>query len=168
MDVGIGLEEMENELSINAQRVQTALSAFGLQLNVVELPASTRTAPEAAAAIGCTVEQIVKSLIFECQPSGKPVLIAASGSNRVSEARIFELIGEKITKANADFVRQVSGFPIGGVPPLAHNQKLDIIIDQDLLSFDEIWAAAGTPHAVFRLTPAQLVFITQGQVAKIT
>lgn len=156
----------EKKLSNNAQRVQSALASFGFDLEVVELPDSTRTAAEAAAAIGCTVEQIVKSLIFKTQ-SGKPLLITASGSNRVNEKQIREIIGEKITRADADFVREVTGYPIGGIPPLAHKQRIETIIDQDLMHHDEIWAAAGTPNAVFKLTPQQLVFVTNGRIKKI-
>jgi prolyl-tRNA editing enzyme YbaK/EbsC (Cys-tRNA(Pro) deacylase) len=158
---------MKNQkLSKNAFRVQAALADFGLELVVVELPDSTRTAPEAAATIGCKVEQIVISLIFKTK-SGNPVLITASGGNRVNEKRIREIIGEKIARADADFVREVTGYPIGGIPPLAHNQKIETLIDQDLMQYDEIWAAAGTPNAVFKLTPQQLVMITNGRVYKI-
>lgn len=156
----------EKKLSNNTHRVQAALANFGLDLEVVELPDSTRTAPEAAAAIGCTVEQIVKSLIFKTK-SGKPMLITTSGGNRVNEKRIQEIIGEKIAKADADFVREVTGYPIGGVPPIAHLQRIETIIDEDLLQYPEIWAAAGTPNAVFRLDPAQLVRMTKGKVEKI-
>ena len=158
----------EKELSKNAKRVQTALADFGLDLVVVEFPASTRTAQEAAKAIGCSVNQIVKSLVFQRQPSGKAVLIAASGGNRVNEKRIKEILGEKIIRAGAEFVREVTGFPIGGVPPLAHTHPIETLIDQDLMQFDEIWAAAGNPNAVFRLTPQELVMITSGKVEKIT
>lgn len=159
---------MENKkLSKNALRVQAALAEFGLDLVVVELPGSTRTAPEAAAAIGCTVEQIVKSLVFKTK-SGKSILITASGGNRVNEKRIREIIGEKIARADADFVREVTGYPIGGIPPVAHTHKIETLIDHDLMQYEEIWAAAGTPNAVFRLTPQQLVMITSGRIVKIT
>lgn len=156
------------KLSNKAQRVQAALAEFGLDLVVIEFPESTRTAQEAAEAVGCQVGQIVKSLIFQRQPSGEAILIAASGGNRVNEKQIKNLLGEKIVRADADFVRQVSGYPIGGVPPLAHDQKIETIIDQDLLQYDQVWAAAGTPNAVFRLSPQQLVQITAGRVEKIT
>jgi prolyl-tRNA editing enzyme YbaK/EbsC (Cys-tRNA(Pro) deacylase) len=158
----------EKELSKNAKQVQTALAGFGLDLVVVEFPETTRTAQDAANAIGCLVEQIVKSLIFQRQPSGKAILIATSGGNRVSEKRIKEILGEKIVRADAEFVREVTGFPIGGVPPLAHAQTIETMIDQDLMQYDEIWAAAGTPNAVFRLSPQDLVLITGGKVEKIT
>ena len=158
----------DKQLSKNAKRVQTALAGFGLDLVVVEFPESTRTAQDAANAIGCQVEQIVKSLVFQCRPSGKAILIAASGGNRVNEKRIKEILGEKIVRADAEFVRQVTGFPIGGVPPVAHTQPIETIIDKDLMQFQEIWAAAGTPNAVFPLEPQQLVLITAGKVEKIT
>jgi prolyl-tRNA editing enzyme YbaK/EbsC (Cys-tRNA(Pro) deacylase) len=158
----------DKQLSKNAKRVQTALAGFGLDLVVVEFPESTRTAQDAANAIGCQVEQIVKSLVFQCRPSGKAILIAASGGNRVNEKRIKEILGEKIVRADAEFVRQVTGFPIGGVPPVAHTQPIETIIDEDLMQYQEIWAAAGTPNAVFPLKPQQLVLITEGKVEKIT
>ena len=158
----------EMKMSLKAQRVQAALAAFGLDLVVMEFSESTRTAQKAAEAVGCQVGQIVKSLIFQRQPSGKAILVAASGGNRVNEKQIKVMLGEKIVRADADFVRQVSGYPIGGVPPLAHDQKIETIIDQDLLQYEEVWAAAGTPNAVFCLTPQQLVRITNGRVKKIT
>lgn len=158
----------DKKLSNKAQRVQAALAEFGLDLVVMEFPESTRTAQEAAEAVGCQVGQIVKSLIFQRQPSGQAILIAASGSNRVNEKQIKVLLGEKILRADAEFVRRVSGYPIGGVPPLAHDQKIETIIDQDLLQYEQVWAAAGTPNAVFRLSPQQLVRITNGRLEKIT
>jgi prolyl-tRNA editing enzyme YbaK/EbsC (Cys-tRNA(Pro) deacylase) len=158
----------DKKLSNKAQPVQAALAEFGLDLVVMEFPESTRTAQEAAEAVGCQVGQIVKSLIFQRQPSGQAILIAASGSNRVNEKQIKVLLGEKIVRADAEFVRQVSGYPIGGVPPLAHDQKIETIIDQDLLQYEQVWAAAGTPNAVFRLSPQQLVRITNGRLEKIT
>lgn len=152
------------ELSPSAQKVQQALEALGMSLVVVELPGSTRTAVEAAQAIGCQVGQIVKSLVFKTKHSQRPLLVVASGQNRVDERRIEALIDEPLGKAEADFVRQHTGFAIGGVPPVGHAETLVTFIDEDLLQFDEIWAAAGTPHAVFRLTPDELVRMTGGQV----
>jgi len=151
-------------LSSSAQRVQDALDEHGISLQVVELPDSTRSAIEAAQAMGCQVEQIAKSLVFIAQLSNRPVLVIASGSNRVNEKRIGELLGEKIAKANADFVRQRTGFVIGGVPPVGHAERVVTFIDEELLGHTQIWAAAGTPHAVFQLSPADLVRITSGQV----
>ena len=154
-------------LSPSAQKVQAALHSFGLALQVVELPASTRTALEAASAVGCQVGQIVKSLVFRRQASGAPLLILASGTNRVNEASVQMLLGEPIGKADADFVRLHTGFAIGGVPPLGHNQVLETLIDADLLHYSEIWAAAGTPNAVFRLEPGDLVHMTGGRVIQV-
>ena len=158
---------MSAELSASALKVQQALDQLGLSLQVVELPGSTRTAVEAAQAVGCQVGQIVKSLVFKSMSSERPILVLASGPNRVDEKRIAALIGEPLGKADADFVRQHTGFVIGGVPPVGHLEKLATFIDQDLLAFDELWAAAGTPHAVFRLKPADLIRMTAGQVAEI-
>jgi len=147
--------------------VQDTLTKLGLKLQVIELPASTRSAAEAADAIGCTVGQIAKSLIFKTQVNERPILVIASGENRVDTKRISELLGDEIGKADADFVRQRTGFAIGGVPPIGHCEAILTFIDEDLLDFDEIWAAAGTPHAVFRLTGNDLVQITKGQVIKV-
>ena len=154
-------------LSPSAKKVQEALLASGLTMQVLELPGSTRTALEAAQAVGCQVGQIVKSLVFKSKRSLQPVLVLASGANRVDERKIEALISEPLGKADADFVRQQTGFVIGGVPPVGHPQQLQSFIDQDLLEHAELWAAAGTPHAVFRLRPQDLVSITGGQVADI-
>jgi prolyl-tRNA editing enzyme YbaK/EbsC (Cys-tRNA(Pro) deacylase) len=154
-------------LSSSAQKVQDALDAFGMTLQVVELPASTRSAAEAAQAIGCQVGQIAKSLVFMGKKTGYPVLVIASGANRVNEKQIGELLGEAIAKADADFVRQQTGFVIGGVPPVGHAQPLNTFVDEDLLEYEVIWAAAGTPHAVFQLEPSNLVRITSGRVVSI-
>ena len=154
-------------LSTSAQKVQAALQAQGYDLQVVELPNSTRTAAEAAQAIGCQVGQIVKSLVFKGKRSGRAILVEASGSNRVDERALEALIGEPLGKADADFVRERTGFVIGGVPPVAHAEELPTYIDEDLLQYGEIWAAAGTPHAVFRLTPDALLALTGGQVATL-
>jgi prolyl-tRNA editing enzyme YbaK/EbsC (Cys-tRNA(Pro) deacylase) len=158
---------MSQKLSSSARKVQKALEELDMQLEVIELPGSTRTAVEAAQAIGCQVGQIVKSLIFKGKRSKQPVLVLASGPNRVSEKKIEALIGEPLGKANADFVRQHTGFAIGGVPPLGHSEKLRTYIDQDLLQHTTIWAAAGTPHAVFQLKSQDLVNVTGGEVIDI-
>jgi prolyl-tRNA editing enzyme YbaK/EbsC (Cys-tRNA(Pro) deacylase) len=157
----------DNALSASAQKVQSALQQMDLPCEVVELSDSTRTAVEAAAAIGCTVSQIVKSLIFRGKSSGKGVLVLASGTNRVDEKLVAAVLGEAIDRADPDFVREQTGYAIGGVPPLAHDHPMTALIDRDLLQFDEIWAAAGTPHAVFRLKPADLERMTGGQLADI-
>jgi prolyl-tRNA editing enzyme YbaK/EbsC (Cys-tRNA(Pro) deacylase) len=158
---------MERSLSASAQRVQDALLELGVTLQVVELPDSTRTAVEAAQAVGCQVGQIVKSLVFKSKRSEQPLLVIASGANRVDEKKIEALIGEPLGKADADFVRQRTGFAIGGVPPLGHAEKLQTYIDVDLLQYKKVWAAAGTPHAVFQLDPSDLARITGGQVVEI-
>jgi prolyl-tRNA editing enzyme YbaK/EbsC (Cys-tRNA(Pro) deacylase) len=152
------------DLSHSAQRVQDALATHGVECQVLELPETTRTAVEAAQAIGCSVGQIAKSLIFKARQSGRPVLVIASGSNRVNEKRIGDLLGEPIGKADADYVREQTGFVIGGVPPLAHKTSPETFIDETLLQYEEIWAAAGTPFAVFSLTPDQLLQVTDGSV----
>ncbi len=158
---------MTNELSASARKVQKALQAAGLQLEVIELPGSTRTAPEAAQAVGCQVGQIVKSLIFRLANTNRPVLIIASGANRVNEKAIGSLLDEPIVRADPDFAQEHTGYAIGGIPPIAHLHPIQTLIDQDLLKHEEIWAAAGTPHAVFRLTPADLLEMTGGQVVNI-
>jgi prolyl-tRNA editing enzyme YbaK/EbsC (Cys-tRNA(Pro) deacylase) len=158
---------MPEELAASARRVQRAIAAHGLAPQVVQLPATTRSAEEAARAIGCRVEQIAKSLIFRGQASGKPILVIASGRNRVDESRLAALVGEPIAKADADFVRQRTGFAIGGVPPVGHSEPMTTFLDQDLFGLEVIWAAAGTPHAVFRLTPADLQAMTAAQIAQV-
>jgi prolyl-tRNA editing enzyme YbaK/EbsC (Cys-tRNA(Pro) deacylase) len=158
---------MSNPLSPSVQKVQDALKALGFPNQVLELQSTTRTSAEAAQAVGCRVEQIAKSIIFQGKQTHKPVLVIASGPNRVNEKRIEEFISESLGKANADFVRKHTGFVIGGVPPIGHLEKLEIFIDEDLLKYEEIWAAAGSPHAVFKLTPSALVQMTGGRVISI-
>jgi prolyl-tRNA editing enzyme YbaK/EbsC (Cys-tRNA(Pro) deacylase) len=159
---------MSAPLKPSAQKVQDALLALGYANRIVEFADSTRTAAEAAAAVGCTVGQIAKSIIFQGHTTHRPILIITSGANRVHEKRAGERIGEKLDKAAAELVRTATGYAIGGVPPLAHAQPLTTYIDQDLLQYEEIWAAAGHPHAVFRLTPAELLSMTGGQVIQVT
>lgn len=155
-------------LTKSAQSVQEALANKGLDCKVIVLSESTRTASDAAMALGCDVAQIVKSLIFKTKASEKPVLILASGPNRVDEKIIESHVGEKITKADADFTREVTGFAIGGIPPVGHKQIIDhIFIDEDLLKYENVWAAAGTPHAVFNLPSKDLVALTAGKVISI-
>lgn len=158
---------MSETLSSSAQRVQKALLDRGLQCEVVELPGSTRTAQEAANAVGCELAQIVKSLVFATQDSRLPILVLVSGINRVNEELLAKIVGEPIGKADGDFVRSQTGFAIGGVPPLGHDHPIRAFIDADLMDLAEIWAAAGTPHAVFRLTPTELRAVTGGEVVKI-
>lgn len=158
---------MPNELSQSATRVQEYLAARGHALRVVELADSTRTAADAARAIGCEVAQIVKSLVFRAKDSGRPVLVVTSGVNRVDEAKVAALLGEPVGKADAAFVRERTGFAIGGVPPVGHAERIATIMDEDLQQYGEIWAAAGTPHAVFRLTPGILRELAEPVVARI-
>lgn len=155
------------KISSSARKVQLALQAVGISQSVVELPDSTRTAPEAAQAIGCEVGQIAKSLVFRGKRSNRAVLVIASGANRVSEKKLEKLIEEPLGKADADFVHQQTGFAIGGIPPVGHEKPLPTFIDEDLLQYPEIWAAAGTPHAVFRIAPQELVVITGGRICEI-
>jgi prolyl-tRNA editing enzyme YbaK/EbsC (Cys-tRNA(Pro) deacylase) len=152
------------QLSPSAQKVQDALRALGFDLTVIEHAESTRTAQEAAERVCVTLGQIVKSLIFKGKASGKPILVLTSGANRVDEKRIKEYAGEKIERADADFVREATGYAIGGVPPIAHVKQMETYLDEDLLQYDVIWAAAGTPKAVFELTPGDLQKMTGGQV----
>ena len=158
---------MARVLSAAAQRVQDALKAMGVACQVVELPESTRSATEAAQAIGCRVEQIVKSLVFRGQSTNRPILAIVSGGNRVDEEKLAVLVAEPVAKADAEYVRQRTGYAIGGVPPVGHVESLVCVVDEDLLQYEQIWAAAGTPRAVFRLTPADLQRITDGRVASV-
>ncbi len=159
---------MQKELSASAQKMQRILEERGFaHCTVVELPSSTRTAQEAAQSIGCGVEQIVKSLVFRRQDSDTPILVVASGSNRVNEQQLSALVGEPIEKAKASYVQKRTGFAIGGVAPVGHAEPLQTFIDRDLLRYDEIWAAAGTPFAVFRLTPQDLIAMTKGELITI-
>jgi len=155
---------MKPAVAASALKVQAAL---GPAYQVLEFDASTRTAAEAAAAVGCTVAQIAKSLVFRAEPSGRAVLVVASGVNRVDETKVGQAIGERIGRADAEFVRAKTGFAIGGVPPVGHAEPAPTLIDEALFAFDEIWAAAGTPNAVFRLTPNDLLRLTGGVRARI-
>jgi prolyl-tRNA editing enzyme YbaK/EbsC (Cys-tRNA(Pro) deacylase) len=147
------------------QRVHDALVARGIEPRIVEFPASTRTAVEAAAAIGTTVERIVKSLAFAA--GDRTIVVLASGANRVDTARLGELVGQQITRADAERVRQETGYAIGGVPPLGYSRPLPVYVDRDLLQFDEVWAAAGTPNAVFPIVPSELVRVSEGSVVDV-
>ncbi len=158
---------MTVSLSSSARRVQEALKAQGYDCTVIEYAESTRTAQEAAERAGCALGQITKSLIFRGKTTGKPVLVLTSGANRVDEKRIGGYAGEPIGRAEADFVRNVTGFAIGGVPPLGHAQKMDTYLDEDLMQYPTIWAAAGTPNAIFELTPADLQKMTGGKVVRV-
>ena len=154
-------------LSNSAQSVQDILNKKGIDAKVIELPASTRTAEEAAKTIGCQVAQIVKSLIFRTKRTNRAILVLASGINRVDEKLISLHIGEEIIKADADFVREVTGFAIGGIPPVGHNQQIETYIDEDLLQYRDLWAAAGTPNAVFSLDSGVIEDLTGGRIISI-
>ncbi|HSO76314.1 MAG TPA: YbaK/EbsC family protein [Blastocatellia bacterium] len=158
---------MTEELSRSARRIQDVLSALGTDFEVVELPSTTRTAVEAATAIGCSVEQIAKSILFRTVRDKKPVMVIASGVNRVNEAKVAEFVGEPIEKADAAYVREKTGFVIGGVPPIGYAEPIYTIIDEDLLKQGELWAAAGTPNSVFKLSSASLLEMTAGALKSI-
>ena len=158
---------MSSKISSSARKVQKALIEYGITSQVVEMPQSTRTADDAARAARCQVGQIVKSLIFKGKKTQQPILVATSGANRVNEKKIATLISEPLAKADAEFVREKTGFAIGGVAPVGHVQQIRIFIDEDLLQYNEIWAAAGTPKAIFKLTPQELQKITGGQVVSV-
>lgn len=154
-------------LSPSAQKIQDLLNSLGYDYQVVEHAESTRTALEAAERAGCELGQIVKSLIFKGKQSGKPILVLTSGANRVDEMRIRDYAREKIWKADADFVRIVTGYAIGGVPPLGHNEKMETYIDEDFLQYETIWAAAGTPKAIFELKTEDLQKMTGGKIVVV-
>jgi len=155
---------MTAALSASAQRVQDALDAAGVATRIVEYDVPARTSAEAAAVLGCTVGQIAKSLVFR-SASGAPILVIASGAHRVDEAKIASLAGEAIGKADASFVRSATGYAIGGIPPLAHAMRSRTFIDRNLLAFETVYAAGGTPHAMFPIAPGDLVRVAGGIVA---
>ncbi|HKI52495.1 MAG TPA: YbaK/EbsC family protein [Anaerolineales bacterium] len=155
------------KLSPSAQQIQDLLKSLGYEYQVIEHTESTRTAMDAAERAGCELGQIVKSLIFKGQQSGKPILVLTSGANRVDEMRIREYAREKIWKADADFVRTVTGYAIGGVPPVGHVQKMETYIDEDFLQYETIWAAAGTPKAIFELKTEDLQGMTGGKIVVV-
>jgi prolyl-tRNA editing enzyme YbaK/EbsC (Cys-tRNA(Pro) deacylase) len=148
----------------SADRVRAALARLGRETEIRAFGESTRTSADAAAAIGCTVGQIAKSLVFRAVGSNRPVLVIASGANRVDEKLLAAAVGDRIAKADATFVRDRTGFAIGGVAPVGHSEPPITFVDRDLRQYDVIWAAAGTPNSVFRLTPDELIAMTGGQV----
>ncbi|MBV5342025.1 MAG: YbaK/EbsC family protein [Deltaproteobacteria bacterium] len=154
---------MTSILSNSAHRVQKFLAEKGFSFEVKELPGSTRTAQEAADSIGCEVAQIAKSLVFKEKNTSLPILVIASGSNRVDVAKIEKQTGLKLGKADGNYVKERVGYAIGGIPPVGHNEPLETILDEDLRKYDVIWAAAGTPFAVFQLKPADLEPLTNGK-----
>ena len=156
---------MKPQLKTSAQKIQDILHQYALCLEVIEFQETTRTSQEAAAAIGCEVGQIAKTLIFKGKKTGKPICIIASGKNRVDERKIIQMFGEEIEKPDGEFVLKHTGFAIGGVTPIGYALDTKPFIDADLMNYSEIWAAAGTPNSVFKLTPKILLYITQGTVS---
>jgi prolyl-tRNA editing enzyme YbaK/EbsC (Cys-tRNA(Pro) deacylase) len=150
-----------------AQKVQDILQNLGCTCRVIEFTESTRTAKEAAERAGCELGQIVKSLIFQGRTSGKAILVLTSGANRVDEALLGERTGEPIRRPEADFVRSVTGYAIGGVPPVGHARPIETYLDEDLLRYPLVWGAAGTPNAIFEIPPQELLRITAAQVIKV-
>ncbi len=154
---------MKSELSNSAKRVQDFFTSRGFAFEVKELPGSTRTAQEAADSIGCTVSQIAKSIIFKEKKTNRPILVIASGSNLVDVKKVQQSTGIVLGKADGNFVKEKVGFAIGGVPPAGHNVPLETLLDVDLKKYETIWAAAGTPFAVFKLKPVDLDPLTKGK-----
>jgi prolyl-tRNA editing enzyme YbaK/EbsC (Cys-tRNA(Pro) deacylase) len=151
-------------LSPSAQKIQSLLSRLDPSYKVIEFAASTRTAQEAADRVGCSLGQIVKSMVFRGQATNKGVLVLTSGLNRVDEKKLSQYAHETIGRADPDFVHKTTGFSIGGVPPIGHFKSLETYLDEDLLQYSTVWAAAGTPNAVFELSPTNLVKITRGKI----
>jgi prolyl-tRNA editing enzyme YbaK/EbsC (Cys-tRNA(Pro) deacylase) len=143
-------------LSGSVRRVAEELHRLGMDTPIVTMPDSTRSAPEAAAAIGCDVAQIVKSLVFRDAEEDEPVLVLVSGADRVDEGRLAGVVGHRVERASGTFVRDRTGFAIGGVPPVGHRGSVSVFMDEGLFDHDTVWAAAGTPHAVFATTPVEL------------
>jgi Cys-tRNA(Pro) deacylase len=152
----------------SAQKVADAAQALGLDVEIVEFEQTTRSAQDAADTIGCQVAQIVKSLLFVVD--GELVMALVSGSNRLDERKLAALRGvgrKKVKRADADATKEVTGFSIGGVPPFGHKSRLPVYIDQDLARFDVVWAAAGTPFAVFAITPDELARASGGTLVDL-
>lgn len=154
---------MASNLKESAKRVQEFLKKRGFAFEVKELKSSTRTAQEAADSIGCDVSQIAKSLVFKEKKSGEPILVIASGSNRVDVKKVEAATGFKLGKADGAYVKENVGYAIGGVPPVGHISPLKTVLDPDLKEYDVIWAAAGTPFAVFQLNPHDIESLTDGR-----
>lgn len=151
----------------SVERVRAALTAAGAASEIVRFDQSTRTAAEAAETVGCEVGQIAKSLIFKAKKTGRPILVIARGDGRVNEKKVAATLGEKIGRADADFVRETTGFAIGGVAPVGHAGEVVTFLDEDLGAFDRIWAAAGAPNAVFETSFGDLLRITGGEAIAV-
>ncbi len=143
-----------------ALRTANLLREAGIDSGVVEFDQPTRTSAEAAAAIGCSVAEIAKSIVFRGKESGRAIVVVASGDNRVSEAKVADKLGEPLARADGDFVRSATGYAIGGVAPLGYSHSVTVLLDEDLRGFETVWAAAGTPFAVFPIRPDQLRSLT--------
>ncbi len=150
----------------NQLGIQKILKDFGYNTKIIEMADSTRTSADAAKVIRCDISQIAKSILFK-EKSGKPVLVIASGSNRINEKIIEREIGEKVIKADANFVRDKTGFSIGGVPPFGHREKIQTFIDKDLMKYDNVWGAAGTSNSVFSINPKHLPELTMGKIISV-
>jgi len=157
---------MDDDLPRSAKRVRDALLALDIPADIHRTPDSTRTAPEAAAAVGCELGAIVKSLVFR-GASGEPVLALVSGDNRGDEALIAAAVGEAVERPDAAYVREVTGYAIGGIPPFGHPAPVRTVMDEDLHRFETVWAAAGHPHAIFPIAPALLAEKTGARVGRI-
>ena len=151
----------------NAMRTWQLLRDAGIDTRVVEFEQPTRTSADAAAAIGCSVAEIAKSIVFRGQKSGRAIIVVASGDNRISEAKVAEKVGETLLRADGEFVRATTGYAIGGVAPIGHSQPVTLLLDEDLRRFQTIWAAGGTPFSVFPLSPEQLRTLTGAEWADV-
>ncbi|MGQ9503041.1 MAG: YbaK/EbsC family protein [Anaerolineae bacterium] len=152
----------------SAQKVALAAQELGLTIEIVEFAETTRTASDAANAIGCQVAQIVKSLLFLVD--SRPILALVSGANRLDEAKLAALCGtapQNVKRADAETAKTITGFAIGGIPPFGHTSTLPVYVDADLMGFNVVWAAAGTPHSVFAITPHELIRATKGIIADL-
>jgi prolyl-tRNA editing enzyme YbaK/EbsC (Cys-tRNA(Pro) deacylase) len=168
LSLDMGAHVDATALPASALKVRQAAERLGVAISIREMPQSTRTAEEAAAACGCDVAQIVKSLVFAGSASGAPYLLLVSGKNRVDEKAVAPVIGEALTRPDAQKVRDWTGFAIGGIPPFGHATLLPVFVDQDLLAYDTVWAAAGTPFAVFAVEPKALAAAVGGKVIRVT
>lgn len=150
-----------------SEKIQKEILKLKIDTNVIVFDKTTKTAKDAATALNCDVAQIVKSIVFKGKNSQKPILILVSGVNRVDEKNVGKIIGEEIEKADADFVKEKTGFAIGGVSPIGHKNDIDIFFDEDLLKFDIVWAAAGTSNSVFKINPKVLLEVTNAKIIDV-
>lgn len=155
-------------MSKSLKRVRTALEAAGLDVEIMETGSDTRTAQQAADVAGCHLDQIAKSIIFRGETSNHAILFLTAGGNRVDDAKASTVAGEALGKANAALIRAQTGFAIGGVAPVGHLNPIRAFCDPCLTTFTTIWAAAGTPHHIFEITPDQLLAISGAEVAEFT